>query len=276
MLYEVVDPYLAWRRLFQLLKTDLEASKPVGDVSPLSFSARSPPRRRLCSLACFLSIWTKSIPLVHFVLETFKAHDEEVRQLHLPIVFAALLELIEVRRPSSTKFHFLLNRLISYTLPVCCRNLAPVTTSLGCSHPRQRNPPPRSGLALCRLTLLVEITSHPIRRLRTSTASCIDLLLARHRPQPASGARLRGLQRSPPLAAVARGDPSDQRARLSQGGWACLFHGHGILAAAGAARSGWQDRGRRRRCRLESRGLVQRRVRTTLHGTFLPKDTFQG
>jgi len=33
-MYEVIDPYLAWRRLFHSLKTDLEAKEPSGDVSP--------------------------------------------------------------------------------------------------------------------------------------------------------------------------------------------------------------------------------------------------
>lgn len=33
MMYEVIDPYLAWRRFFHSLKTDLEAKEPSGDVS---------------------------------------------------------------------------------------------------------------------------------------------------------------------------------------------------------------------------------------------------
>jgi hypothetical protein len=38
MLYEVMDPYLVWRRLFQSLKTDLEGAQPTGDVSSQSLS----------------------------------------------------------------------------------------------------------------------------------------------------------------------------------------------------------------------------------------------
>lgn len=41
MLYEVIDPYLAWRRLFQSLKTDLEAEEPTGDVRPPQLKLRS-------------------------------------------------------------------------------------------------------------------------------------------------------------------------------------------------------------------------------------------
>ena len=42
MLYEVMDPYLVWRRLFQSLKVDLDTTQPAGDVSNRPSLGRAP------------------------------------------------------------------------------------------------------------------------------------------------------------------------------------------------------------------------------------------
>lgn len=36
--------------------------------------------------------------MVTYIIETFHAHDEEIEHLHLPIGFAAITELLSVRR----------------------------------------------------------------------------------------------------------------------------------------------------------------------------------
>jgi len=34
--------------------------------------------------------------LIQFILQTFRAHDEEVQRVHLPLCFTAFLELLKV------------------------------------------------------------------------------------------------------------------------------------------------------------------------------------
>ncbi len=67
-LYDAVEPKAIWKPLFVSLKEEITSGGPRRD----------------------------STDMVIFILRTFYSEDEEIRSLHLPLVFSALVENLEV------------------------------------------------------------------------------------------------------------------------------------------------------------------------------------
>ncbi|KDQ15544.1 hypothetical protein BOTBODRAFT_65254 [Botryobasidium botryosum FD-172 SS1] len=65
-LYEAVEPHIVWKHLFNSMRLELLDQ----------------------------SSGTEAVQMVRFILTTFRMHEEEVQQIHLPLVFAAILNLI--------------------------------------------------------------------------------------------------------------------------------------------------------------------------------------
>jgi hypothetical protein len=70
MLFEVVDPLATYRQFFHALRDELQAS---ADVAPDDLSA---------------------IALLRFTLRKFRMHDEESRQIHLPVILSVSADLV--------------------------------------------------------------------------------------------------------------------------------------------------------------------------------------
>ena len=67
-LYEAVEPNAVWRQLFSAVRNEILGTTPTHDGTKL----------------------------IQFILQTFRAHDEEVQRVHLPLCFTAFLELLKV------------------------------------------------------------------------------------------------------------------------------------------------------------------------------------
>lgn len=67
-LYEAVEPNAVWRQLFSAVRNEILDTTPTHDGTKL----------------------------IQFILQTFRAHDEEVQRVHLPLCFTAFLELLKV------------------------------------------------------------------------------------------------------------------------------------------------------------------------------------
>ncbi|PWN52444.1 hypothetical protein IE53DRAFT_367211 [Violaceomyces palustris] len=85
MLFEVIDPFVCYRQFFLAIKRQLvgnDASEP-GHGQEESYPPDS------------------AIQLLCFVLKTFRVHDEESRQIHLPLLFSSLVEMLEIQAQRS-------------------------------------------------------------------------------------------------------------------------------------------------------------------------------
>ena len=67
-LYEAVEPNTVWRQLFSAVRGEILGTTQTHEGTEL----------------------------VQFILHTFRAHDEEVQRVHLPLCFTAFLELLKV------------------------------------------------------------------------------------------------------------------------------------------------------------------------------------
>jgi hypothetical protein len=67
-LYEAVEPNAVWKQLFSTVKGEILGTTQTH----------------------------KGTKLIQFILHTFRAHDEEVQRVHLPLCFTAFLELLKV------------------------------------------------------------------------------------------------------------------------------------------------------------------------------------
>ncbi len=73
-LYEAVEPNAVWRQLFSVVRNEILGT----------------------------TLTHEGTKLIQFILHTFRAHDEEVQRVHLPLCFTAFLELLKVSvRPSN-------------------------------------------------------------------------------------------------------------------------------------------------------------------------------
>ncbi|KAF8167553.1 Dopey, N-terminal-domain-containing protein [Crassisporium funariophilum] len=93
-LYEAVEPQLLWKHLLTSVFTEI-----LGDGTQV-----------------------EAIRIVHFILESF-SHDEEVQTIHLPVIFAALVDLLDhqveidpmnAARPSTREAMLLLETVLQY------------------------------------------------------------------------------------------------------------------------------------------------------------------
>jgi hypothetical protein len=67
-LYEAVEPNAVWRQLFAAVRNEILGT----------------------------TLTNEGTKLIQFILHTFRAHDEEVQRVHLPLCFTAFLELLKV------------------------------------------------------------------------------------------------------------------------------------------------------------------------------------
>ena len=67
-LYEAVEPNAVWRQLFSAVRNEILGTTQTHEGTKL----------------------------IQFILHTFRAHDEEVQKVHLPLCFTAFLELLKV------------------------------------------------------------------------------------------------------------------------------------------------------------------------------------
>lgn len=67
-LYEAVEPNAVWRQLFSAMRGEISGTNQTHEGTKL----------------------------IQFILHTFRAHDEEVQRIHLPLCFTAFLELLKV------------------------------------------------------------------------------------------------------------------------------------------------------------------------------------
>ncbi|UZJ52849.1 hypothetical protein CBS101457_002169 [Exobasidium rhododendri] len=74
MLFEVVDPFATYRQFYYAIKKEL-----IGDEGEMSEAKETP---------------FSAILLLRFVLKSFRVHDEESRQIHLPILLSIVIELL--------------------------------------------------------------------------------------------------------------------------------------------------------------------------------------
>lgn len=68
-LYDSVEPLLVWKQFFSIVRREFLGSDPSG-----------------CG----------SMSMVQFVLDRFRTQEDEVKDMHLPILFSAYLELLMV------------------------------------------------------------------------------------------------------------------------------------------------------------------------------------
>jgi hypothetical protein len=67
-LYEAVEPNVVWKQLFSAVRNEILGT----------------------------ALTHEGTKLIQFILQTFRAHDEEVQRVHLPLCFTAFLELLKV------------------------------------------------------------------------------------------------------------------------------------------------------------------------------------
>jgi hypothetical protein len=77
MWMEMVEPYLIWMKLFDVM----DQSFPPLDRVPTSAYRQSK---------------KMGLPLVEFTLKSFKFTDEEIKHMHLPLVLTAMTQKLQV------------------------------------------------------------------------------------------------------------------------------------------------------------------------------------
>ncbi|KAG0174439.1 hypothetical protein DFQ29_007496 [Apophysomyces sp. BC1021] len=80
MWMEMVEPYLIWMKLFEILDSSFPGKRPLQNGATTAVDSRPKP---------------DSLRLVEFTLKSFKFSDEEIRQFHLPIIVAALTKKLQ-------------------------------------------------------------------------------------------------------------------------------------------------------------------------------------
>lgn len=82
MLFEVVDPFTMYRQIWRALSKELSI-KPLQEEQGTSGKG-------------------SAVSLLRYVFKTFRVHDEESRQIHLPILFSVLVELLSKQLAASS------------------------------------------------------------------------------------------------------------------------------------------------------------------------------
>lgn len=65
---EAVEPLSMWKQLFSYVHSELQSNARI----------------------------LEAVPMVRFVITTFRTQDEEVEDVHLPLIFAGLVEYLKV------------------------------------------------------------------------------------------------------------------------------------------------------------------------------------
>jgi hypothetical protein len=86
ILYEAVEPHIVWKQLLTAILHELSGDGLQNEVRVIpTFSFR-------CSIQLI-----QAIRLSRFILKSIHVRDEEIQAVHLPIVFSALCEAVQVR-----------------------------------------------------------------------------------------------------------------------------------------------------------------------------------
>lgn len=86
-LYEAVEPHVIWKQLLSSFVAEI-----LGDGK--NFEVRIE-----CHLFCsVLTCQAQAIHMALFMLRTFHVHDEEIQGLHFPVIFSAIMNVLNVRR----------------------------------------------------------------------------------------------------------------------------------------------------------------------------------
>jgi hypothetical protein len=128
-LYEAVEPHIVWKQLLSAILNEL-----IGDG--LRNEVRVAFVKRPLMLIFPL---TQAIRLTHFILKTLNVRDEEIQVVHLPIVFSALCEALQVGKtfPSTgldlTEVYVRFgSQVIQQPVPYqCCQTFCDFYMSLG-------------------------------------------------------------------------------------------------------------------------------------------------
>lgn len=85
-LYEAVEPHIVWKQLLNAILNELTGDGKQNEV-----------RITLVKTVSILIFWlTQAVRLARFILKTIHVRDEEIQTVHLPIVFSALCEALQV------------------------------------------------------------------------------------------------------------------------------------------------------------------------------------
>ncbi|PWN45010.1 hypothetical protein IE81DRAFT_309697 [Ceraceosorus guamensis] len=95
MLFEAIDPFATYRQFFSALHAEMSFRDESSQGSSSSTSA---------------------IVLLQFVLQTFRVHDEETRQIHIPMLVSALAELVDEAAQPDTELSEGQQRLLDQAL----------------------------------------------------------------------------------------------------------------------------------------------------------------
>lgn len=77
MWMEIVDPYLIWKKLFNIIDQTFPKS-PKSAGPGVDYSQK------------------EGLRLIEYTLKSFKLTDEEIKQFHLPLVLAAMTKKLKV------------------------------------------------------------------------------------------------------------------------------------------------------------------------------------
>jgi hypothetical protein len=86
-LYEAVEPHIVWKQLLTAILNELTGDGLYNEV-------------RITLTDQFLTLifrLIQAIRLARFILKTIHVRDEEIQAVHLPTVFSALCEAVQVR-----------------------------------------------------------------------------------------------------------------------------------------------------------------------------------
>lgn len=75
---EIVEPYLIWKKLFDIVDTSFPLTSPPSAGSVVGYSHK------------------EGLSLIEYTLKSFKLTDEDIKHMHLPLVLAALTQKLKV------------------------------------------------------------------------------------------------------------------------------------------------------------------------------------
>ena len=85
-LYEAVEPHLLWKRLYSIIYAEVTSQDVKCEVRSMSVPIC------ISLVECLL----QGCDMIMYILSTFHSQDEEIEIVHLPVVFAAVGELLAV------------------------------------------------------------------------------------------------------------------------------------------------------------------------------------
>lgn len=84
-LYEAVEPQIIWKHLMSAVFAEIQGETGVEVCESVNLAA--------CTWDSRMS--TQAIQMALFILKTF-VQDEEIQTIHLPIIFAGIVDLLDV------------------------------------------------------------------------------------------------------------------------------------------------------------------------------------